>query len=127
MPNENGALILLGITITLLLVLVFRLIRRAKKGARSRYSGDEYGTMANDIQFQHRYAGLSDSEARKRKELMSLGLTGRSSPKLDVLNRKLTNSLSADEIRRRIREREADGKPTGQLRAAARDRDIHLD
>ncbi len=66
-------------------------------------------------------------DAQRRKSLESQGLTGRTNPELDRLNRKLTNSLSADEIRRRYRERKETGRPTGQLEAAARDRGIDLD
>jgi hypothetical protein len=70
---------------------------------------------------------FTDADARRRKELESRGFTGGSNAELDTLNRKLTNSLSRDEIRRRHKERREAGLPTGQLEAAARDRGIDLD
>jgi len=44
----------------------------------------------------------------------------------DRANRAKTENLSNDEIINRIRQREREGKPTGQLRAAARQRGIKL-
>ena len=67
---------------------------------------------------------LKEEEARRRKALAEQGWTGRTNPELDRLNRRLTDSLTGSEIARRISEREVAGLPTGQLRAAARDRGI---
>jgi hypothetical protein len=60
--------------------------------------------------------------AARRKYLESLGHTGRTDPELDWLNRALTDSCSTAELWRRKAEREAEGKPTGQIDAALRER-----
>jgi hypothetical protein len=71
--------------------------------------------------------GLTDAERRRRKQLERQGFTGRSSRELDLLNRKLTDGLSNDQIRTEIQLRRSQGKPTGQLEAAARKRGISID
>lgn len=132
MPVESQSLILLGAAIIAVLLLVFWISRRAKRETTSRYSTSrysygEYGYNGSYTQTPSPRAAFTARDARRRKDLESQGWTGRTNPEMDVLNRRLTNSLSADEIRRRVRQREATGLPTGQLRAAARDRGIDLD
>jgi len=63
----------------------------------------------------------------RRHELQKAGYTGRNNPELDALNRGVTDALSNDVLASRIRSRRAEGKPTGQLEAAARDRGIRVD
>ena len=65
---------------------------------------------------------FTNDMAARRKYLESLGHTGRTDPDLDRLNHQLTDSCSTAELRRRKAEREAEGKPTGQIDAALRDR-----
>ena len=52
------------------------------------------------------------------KKLESQGWTGRTNSRLDALNRAQTNALSTGGIRSLISSREAQGLPTGKLRAA---------
>ena len=130
--SENWILILLGVAIFVALLLVFWVSRRAKrettgKYSVSRHSGNEYGYGATYTHTSSPRVTFAARDAQRRKELESRGWTGRTNSELDVLNRKLTDSLSVAEIRRRVRAREAAGLPTGQLRAAARDRGIDLD
>jgi len=88
------------------------------------YRVNEY---TDTVHWPARYGSVTLKDAGKRKELMLLAWTGRKNAELDVLNRALTNSPSADEIRRRIQKREARGLLKGQLSAAARNRGICLD
>lgn len=84
----------------------------------------------NDLPFKierPRYSERALGWEDRRHELQRAGYTGRNNAELDALNRRLTNALSDDEVASRIRSRRAEGKPTGQLEAAARDRGIRVD
>jgi hypothetical protein len=63
-------------------------------------------------------------EAAEIKYLEGQGLTGRTCRRLDILNRRQTDRLSDEQIVDLVHEREAQGKPTRKLRAAARLRGI---
>lgn len=74
-----------------------------------------------------RAAPMSDaqlSSAIKQRE--ASGATGRTDPVLHRLNCEQTGRLSNSDIASRIAEREAQGLPTGKLRAAARDRGLDV-
>lgn len=121
MLNEYSVVILLGVLIGVSLIFW-----RRQKG-KKRYTASRYEYGLDESHGSPPRMIFTDRDARRRRDLRSYGYTGRTNSELDGLNRKLTDSLKPDEIRRRVRERESSGLPTGQLRAAARNRGIDLD
>ncbi|MDO8559670.1 MAG: hypothetical protein Q7S23_01360 [bacterium] len=76
---------------------------------------------------QMAYEHLNDEQLRQRiKELEAQGFTGLNNAELHLLNIAQTSRMSDADLLAKIRERRAQGKPTGKLEAAARQRGLSI-